>query len=254
MSFIVVQESLGDLLPSRTWKMLILFFFPLFFISFKKRKSRTGRVTVREQGWAESCHRKGGITAIPLTPPLVCFLLLIFPGGRVKSELLLLLCCWCLQALLPAAWLPQLFESLQSRCCLWEELAGSLQMEAKSKLLGLPWMSLDGLYCPFSFCPLGCPAFHSNTVLPPPSAGNSSECPPPGNAPDDTVCVDMGKCKDGECVPFCEREKNLRSCACNGGWCGTELKCTASALLLAECWPCCRVACWRAEFLVAEEV
>ncbi|KAI1241228.1 hypothetical protein IHE44_0009697 [Lamprotornis superbus] len=44
---------------------------------------------------------------------------------------------------------------------------------------------------------------------------NSSECPPPGNAPDDTVCVDMGKCKDGECVPFCEREKNLRSCACN---------------------------------------
>uniref|UniRef100_A0A8D2NH89 ADAM metallopeptidase domain 17 n=1 Tax=Zonotrichia albicollis TaxID=44394 RepID=A0A8D2NH89_ZONAL len=45
--------------------------------------------------------------------------------------------------------------------------------------------------------------------------GNSSECPPPGNAPDDTVCVDMGKCKDGECVPFCERERNLRSCACN---------------------------------------
>ncbi|XP_061478788.1 disintegrin and metalloproteinase domain-containing protein 17 isoform X2 [Rhineura floridana] len=45
--------------------------------------------------------------------------------------------------------------------------------------------------------------------------GNSSDCPPPGNAPDDTVCVDLGKCKDGECVPFCEREKNLRSCACN---------------------------------------
>ncbi|XP_060090041.1 disintegrin and metalloproteinase domain-containing protein 17 [Heteronotia binoei] len=45
--------------------------------------------------------------------------------------------------------------------------------------------------------------------------GNSSECPPPGNAPDDTVCVDLGKCKDGGCVPFCEREKNLSSCACN---------------------------------------
>ncbi|XP_064002407.1 disintegrin and metalloproteinase domain-containing protein 17 isoform X3 [Pogoniulus pusillus] len=45
--------------------------------------------------------------------------------------------------------------------------------------------------------------------------GNSSECPPPGNAPDDTVCVDMGKCKAGECVPFCERERSLRSCACN---------------------------------------
>nr|XP_048701426.1 disintegrin and metalloproteinase domain-containing protein 17 [Caretta caretta] len=45
--------------------------------------------------------------------------------------------------------------------------------------------------------------------------GNSSDCPPPGNAPDDTVCVDLGKCKDGECVPFCMREKSLQSCACN---------------------------------------
>lgn len=90
-----------------------------------------------------------------------------------------------------------------------------------------PGMSLDFLYCPFSFCTLQCSALCSNTVLPPcwpSSVGNSSECPPPGNAPDDTVCVDMGKCKDGECVPFCEREKNLRSCACNGRWHGTELK------------------------------
>uniref|UniRef100_A0A6J0TXB9 Disintegrin and metalloproteinase domain-containing protein 17 n=1 Tax=Pogona vitticeps TaxID=103695 RepID=A0A6J0TXB9_9SAUR len=47
--------------------------------------------------------------------------------------------------------------------------------------------------------------------------GNSSDCPPPGNAPDGTICVDLGMCKDGECVPFCEREKKkkLRSCACN---------------------------------------
>ncbi|XP_028906446.1 disintegrin and metalloproteinase domain-containing protein 17 [Ornithorhynchus anatinus] len=45
--------------------------------------------------------------------------------------------------------------------------------------------------------------------------GNSSECPPPGNAADDTVCLDLGKCKDGVCIPFCEREKNLQSCACN---------------------------------------
>ncbi|XP_008115827.1 disintegrin and metalloproteinase domain-containing protein 17 isoform X1 [Anolis carolinensis] len=45
--------------------------------------------------------------------------------------------------------------------------------------------------------------------------GNSSDCPLPGNAPDDTICVDLGMCKDGECVPFCERAKNLRSCACN---------------------------------------
>ncbi|XP_053236934.1 disintegrin and metalloproteinase domain-containing protein 17 isoform X1 [Podarcis raffonei] len=45
--------------------------------------------------------------------------------------------------------------------------------------------------------------------------GNSSECPPPGNAPDDTVCVDLGKCKDGACIPFCEWGKNQSSCACN---------------------------------------
>lgn len=46
--------------------------------------------------------------------------------------------------------------------------------------------------------------------------GNSSECPPPGNAEDDTVCLDLGKCKDGKCIPFCEREQQLESCACNG--------------------------------------
>ncbi|XP_045835546.1 disintegrin and metalloproteinase domain-containing protein 17 isoform X4 [Meles meles] len=45
--------------------------------------------------------------------------------------------------------------------------------------------------------------------------GNSSECPPPGNAADDTVCLDLGKCKDGKCVPFCEREQRRESCACN---------------------------------------
>ena len=50
----------------------------------------------------------------------------------------------------------------------------------------------------------------------PRAAGNSSECPPPGNAADDTVCLDLGKCKDGKCVPFCEREQRLESCACNG--------------------------------------
>ncbi|ETE70641.1 Disintegrin and metalloproteinase domain-containing protein 17, partial [Ophiophagus hannah] len=45
--------------------------------------------------------------------------------------------------------------------------------------------------------------------------GNSSDCPPPGNALDDTICVDLGKCKDGECVPFCKWEQNLSSCACS---------------------------------------
>lgn len=45
--------------------------------------------------------------------------------------------------------------------------------------------------------------------------GNSSKCPPPVNAADDTVCVDNGRCRNGECNPFCEAMQNLRSCACN---------------------------------------
>lgn len=46
--------------------------------------------------------------------------------------------------------------------------------------------------------------------------GNSSQCPPPANAADNTTCVDNGKCHNGECNPFCEAMQNLQSCACNG--------------------------------------
>ncbi|KAK5614643.1 Disintegrin and metalloproteinase domain-containing protein 17 [Crenichthys baileyi] len=45
--------------------------------------------------------------------------------------------------------------------------------------------------------------------------GNSSECPPPRNAQDQTVCLDNGQCRDGECVPFCQVVLNLEPCACN---------------------------------------
>lgn len=45
--------------------------------------------------------------------------------------------------------------------------------------------------------------------------GNSSECPTPGNLVDNTECVDMGRCRKGECKPFCEALHNLESCACN---------------------------------------
>ncbi|XP_041043950.1 disintegrin and metalloproteinase domain-containing protein 17 isoform X1 [Carcharodon carcharias] len=45
--------------------------------------------------------------------------------------------------------------------------------------------------------------------------GTDQFCPAPGNAADDTICVDMGKCSNGECIPFCEAEKGLKSCACN---------------------------------------
>ncbi|XP_007564908.1 disintegrin and metalloproteinase domain-containing protein 17 isoform X1 [Poecilia formosa] len=45
--------------------------------------------------------------------------------------------------------------------------------------------------------------------------GNSSECPPPENAPDTTVCLDNGECRGGKCVPFCQVVKKLESCACN---------------------------------------
>ncbi|XP_077394650.1 disintegrin and metalloproteinase domain-containing protein 17-like isoform X2 [Festucalex cinctus] len=45
--------------------------------------------------------------------------------------------------------------------------------------------------------------------------GNSSECPRPENAVDDSVCVDNGVCRKGECNSFCEAVQNLQSCACN---------------------------------------
>ncbi|XP_014898965.1 disintegrin and metalloproteinase domain-containing protein 17-like isoform X3 [Poecilia latipinna] len=45
--------------------------------------------------------------------------------------------------------------------------------------------------------------------------GNSSDCPPPENASNDTECVDKGRCRNGECNPFCEAEQKLQSCACN---------------------------------------
>uniref|UniRef100_A0A674B617 ADAM metallopeptidase domain 17a n=1 Tax=Salmo trutta TaxID=8032 RepID=A0A674B617_SALTR len=45
--------------------------------------------------------------------------------------------------------------------------------------------------------------------------GDSSECPAPDNAPDNTICVDSGRCRDGECMTFCEAVQNLQPCACN---------------------------------------
>ncbi|XP_029316861.1 disintegrin and metalloproteinase domain-containing protein 17a isoform X2 [Cottoperca gobio] len=45
--------------------------------------------------------------------------------------------------------------------------------------------------------------------------GNSSQCPPPENADNDTLCVDNGRCLNGECNPFCEAMQSLQSCACN---------------------------------------
>uniref|UniRef100_UPI0037E7F26B disintegrin and metalloproteinase domain-containing protein 17 isoform X2 n=1 Tax=Semicossyphus pulcher TaxID=241346 RepID=UPI0037E7F26B len=45
--------------------------------------------------------------------------------------------------------------------------------------------------------------------------GNSSECPPPENAADKTVCLDSGECLSGECVPFCQAVLKLQPCACN---------------------------------------
>lgn len=45
--------------------------------------------------------------------------------------------------------------------------------------------------------------------------GNSSECPPPENAPDKTVCLDSGECLKGECIPFCQAILKLQPCACN---------------------------------------
>ncbi|XP_020496356.2 disintegrin and metalloproteinase domain-containing protein 17a isoform X1 [Labrus bergylta] len=81
--------------------------------------------------------------------------------------------------------------------------------------------------------------------------GNSSECPPPENAEDNTVCVDNGRCHDGECNPFCEAMQNLQSCACNetedsckvccrgkDGACSPFIQSNGSFLFLRKGKPC----------------
>ncbi|XP_051942144.1 disintegrin and metalloproteinase domain-containing protein 17a isoform X2 [Hippocampus zosterae] len=81
--------------------------------------------------------------------------------------------------------------------------------------------------------------------------GNSSECPPPENAIDNSLCVDNGRCRNGECNPFCEAVQNLQSCACNatedsckmccrtkGGTCAPFLLLDGSFLFLRKGKPC----------------
>uniref|UniRef100_A0A8C9YN58 ADAM metallopeptidase domain 17a n=1 Tax=Sander lucioperca TaxID=283035 RepID=A0A8C9YN58_SANLU len=81
--------------------------------------------------------------------------------------------------------------------------------------------------------------------------GNSSQCPPPENAADDTVCVDNGRCLNGECNPFCEAMQKLQSCACNetensckvccrgkGGACSPFIQTNGSFLFLRKGKPC----------------
>ncbi|KAK2826017.1 hypothetical protein Q5P01_020231 [Channa striata] len=81
--------------------------------------------------------------------------------------------------------------------------------------------------------------------------GNSSECPPPENAADNTVCVDNGRCHNGECQPFCEAVQHLQSCACNetehsckvccrgkDGKCSPFIQSNGSFLFLRKGKPC----------------
>ncbi|XP_018539485.1 disintegrin and metalloproteinase domain-containing protein 17a isoform X1 [Lates calcarifer] len=81
--------------------------------------------------------------------------------------------------------------------------------------------------------------------------GTSSECPPPAKAADNTVCVDNGLCRKGECNPFCEATQNLQSCACNetehsckvccrgkDGTCSPFIQTNGSFLFLRKGKPC----------------
>ncbi|XP_059213213.1 disintegrin and metalloproteinase domain-containing protein 17 isoform X2 [Centropristis striata] len=81
--------------------------------------------------------------------------------------------------------------------------------------------------------------------------GNSSECPPPENAANETVCLDNGECLNGECVPFCQAVLKLQPCACNetnssckvccrggGGVCAPYQDASGSFLFLRKGKPC----------------
>nr|XP_042896996.1 ADAM 17-like protease [Parasteatoda tepidariorum] len=45
-------------------------------------------------------------------------------------------------------------------------------------------------------------------------SGESQDCPSSSPQPDGSPCIDRGKCRGGECVPFCET-LNLHSCLCD---------------------------------------
>uniref|UniRef100_A0A8C7SGU0 ADAM metallopeptidase domain 17a n=1 Tax=Oncorhynchus mykiss TaxID=8022 RepID=A0A8C7SGU0_ONCMY len=81
--------------------------------------------------------------------------------------------------------------------------------------------------------------------------GDSSECPAPDNAPDNTICVDSGRCRNGECIAFCEAVQKLKPCACNetydsckvccrdkNGACTPFVKSDRSVLYLRKGKPC----------------
>lgn len=58
--------------------------------------------------------------------------------------------------------------------------------------------------------------------------GNSSECPPPENAPENSACLDSGECVGGVCVPFCQAVLNLPPCACNETHTSCKVCCLSS--------------------------
>ncbi|XP_029352025.1 disintegrin and metalloproteinase domain-containing protein 17 [Echeneis naucrates] len=59
--------------------------------------------------------------------------------------------------------------------------------------------------------------------------GDSSECPPPANARDTTVCLDSGECLNGECIPFCQASLKLQPCACNETNASCKVCCRSSS-------------------------
>ena len=44
--------------------------------------------------------------------------------------------------------------------------------------------------------------------------GEKAECPKSLPMPDGTSCIERGKCKAGECIPYCETQ-GLQSCMCD---------------------------------------
>ena len=44
--------------------------------------------------------------------------------------------------------------------------------------------------------------------------GSSADCPKSAHMPDDTNCIEKGKCREGKCIPFCETQGE-QSCMCD---------------------------------------
>lgn len=251
MSFIVVQESFVIHCPEEHDKCGFIFFF--CFLLLKEEKSKQC-VTGRAHEWAESCHRKEGITATLLHLPTCFFLLIIFPGGKESSQSC---CCfaggasrastYCLVARVPQclSWkFPELLLPLGGA---GRQPADESQEQADGVL---PRMSLNFLL--LSFFLLHAQVPFTLTVLSP--CREQQRVSPTRERPRWHSLRGHGEMQGWGVRPFLREGEEL-TVLCMQWWVTRDwTEMCVSLLLAGGCCLHCGLVCWRAEFMVSEKV